>query len=188
MKKYSIFITTLLAITTVLPACKKKDPPKPEEQELITTMKLTITNGGTFTQTFIYKVENGFGSTTAGSLQIDTVKLAASKTYTVTTEMFNDKASPAENITGEILDERDEHLFLYSSNPGTGTGSITFSNGSKDVSGAPFNQVITFATGAPGSGTLTVNLMHEPTNKNGTTPASSGGETDAEAVYPVVIQ
>jgi len=188
MKKYNVIIVTLIVITLAFPACKKKDAPKPEEQELITTMKLTITDGGTFNQTFTYKVENGFGSTAAGSVQIDTVRLAAVTTYTVTAELFNDKASPAENVTAEILDEQDEHLFLYSSNPFAGAGSITFSNGSKDVNNAPFNQVITFTTGITGSGTLTVDLMHAPTNKNGNTPASSGGETDAEGIFPVIIQ
>ena len=81
-----------------------------------------------------------------------------------------------------------EHLFVFQSAPATGAGSISFSNGSKDADGAPFNQTIDFTTDAMGSGQLTVTLKHEPTNKSATDPASAGGETDAQAIFPVTIQ
>jgi hypothetical protein len=180
-----------LALSTAFAACDKKDDkelPVPAEQELITTMKLSVTDGGSFTQTFTYKVENGFGSTGQGSVQIDTIVLEPNKSYTVTTELFNEKENPAEDITEEVLEERDEHLLIYQSDPASGPGSISFSDGSKDHNGLPFNQTITFTTGAAGAGTLQVNLIHAPTDKNGATPDASGGETDAEAVYPVRIQ
>jgi len=189
MKKQTNKIAILfLAFTAAFSACKKKTTPTPVEQELITTVKLIVTNGAGFAQTFIYKVENGFGSTTAGTIQIDTIKLAPNTTYSVTTELYNEKESPAENITEEVLDEMDEHLFLYQSMPASGAGSITFSNGSKDGNNLPFNQTITFVTGNAGTGSLQVDLIHEPTNKSGITPDLSGGETDAQAIYPVRIQ
>jgi hypothetical protein len=189
MKIQSIYIAIFfLAVTIAFTACKKKPAPVPEEQELITTMKLLVSDTSGYSQTFIYRVENGFGTTTSGTVQIDTVKLEVGKTYTVTAELYNEKASPAENITEQVLDEQNAHLFVYQSEPVTGAGSITFSNGSKDHNSLPFNQVITFTAGNAGSGKLQVNLLHEPTDKNGATPAASGGETDAEAVYPVKIQ
>lgn len=189
MKKQAFQVTIIIsAITLAFAACKKKPTPVPDEQELITTMKLIVTDTAGNSQTFIYKIENGFGTTTAGITQIDTVRLAANATYTVATELYNEKASPVENTTEEILREQDEHLFLYQSTPATGAGSIAFSSGSKDENNLPFNQAITFRTEAAGSGMLQINLMHQPTNKNGATPAASGGETDAEAMYPVRIQ
>ena len=120
-------------------------------------------------------------------MQIDTVKLEANRTYTATAEYFNDKETPAENITEEIIEEKDEHLLIYQSNPASGPGSISFSEGSKDNNGLPFNQTIQFTTGAAGNGTLQVNLMHAPSDKSGTTPDASGGETDAETIFPVKI-
>lgn len=178
----------ILFLAVAFSACNKKTTPKPVEQELITTVKLLVTNGAGFVQTFIYKVENGIGSTTTGTIRIDTIKLAPSTTYSVTTELYNEKTTPAENITNEVLDEKNAHLFLYQSVSASGAGSITFSNGSKDGNNLPFNQTITFATGSAGDGSLQVNLIHEPTNKNGASPDLSGGETDAQAVYPVKIQ
>lgn len=188
MKKNTIiFLFALSAIAISIDACKEPEPAEPAEQELITTMKLIVTDGSS-SQTFTYKVENGLGSTTGGSTQIDTIKLAPNKTYSVTTELYNEKENPAENITLEVIEERNDHLLLYNSTPASGAGSISFTNGSKDKDGNPFNQTISFTTGDAGSGSLQVNLMHEPTNKAGTTPAASGGETDAEVIYPVRIQ
>ena len=38
------------------------------------------------------------------------------------------------------------------------------------------------------SGNVVVHLIHEPTNKNGTTRASFGGANDVEINFPVTIQ
>lgn len=178
----------ILFFAAAFSACNKKTTPKPVEQELITTVKLLVTDSSGFARTFIYKVENGIGSTTTGTIQIDTVTLVPNKTYYVTAELYNEKITPAENITEEVLDEKNAHLFLYQSVPASGAGSIIFSNGSKDGNNLPFNQTITFLSGNAGIGSLQVNLIHEPTNKNGVTPDLSGGETDAQAIYPVRIQ
>jgi len=189
MKQTTIYAALLfITLGVTMSACKKEDSPKPVEQELITTMRLLVTDSMGFNATFTYKVENGFGGTTQGTVRIDTVKLAPGKNYFVTTELYNEKVSPAENITTEVIAESNEHLFLYQSTPSMGAGSLTFFNGSVDSNGKPFCQTIALTTGAAGNGQLQVNLMHAPTDKNGTTPNASGGETDAEAIFPVRIQ
>lgn len=182
-----VSVFTALTVVTAISSCKKKEDPKPVEEELITTLKLHVADASG-SKTYIYKVENGFGGTTPGTTQIDTVRLTASQTYTVTAEVYNEKESPAENVTEEVLEEKDAHLFLFVSEPGSGAGSIAFSNGSKDGKNLPFNQVITFGAGAAGAGKLHVNLIHEPGDKTATTASGAGGETDVEAVFPVLIQ
>lgn len=189
MKQLTLAATIVtIALATMMSSCKTKDNAKPVEQELITTLKLDVTDGGSFSKTFTYKVENGFGGTTPGTVQIDTVKLGAGITYNVTATLYNEKTSPVTDVTTEVLSEQDVHLFLYQSTPASGAGSITCSDGSKDNNGLPFNQTINFTTGAAGSGNLQVNLMHEPTDKTGTTPATAGGETDVEVTFPVIIE
>lgn len=183
----NIVKTALLSATLALAfsACKKDDPPTPVEQELITTVRLNITGPNGFSQSFNYKVENGFGST-PGTIQIDTLKLTANTAYTVTTQVLNEKESPAEDVTLEVIEEKDKHLFTFVSSPATGAGSLTMSNGSVDNNNQPFNQTIMVQTGAAGSGKLTVTLMHfagvKPT---GTAPMAA--ETDAEAIFPVLL-
>lgn len=191
MKNTFVKFASLTALSAILfTACKKDkvETPAPVEQELITTIKLNVTGDGGFSKTFTYKVENGFGSTTQGNIIKDDIVLAPNKTYNVSVELLNEKVSPVENITEEVVGESDEHLFLFQSNPATGNGAISFSDGSKDANGSPFNQAIKFNTATAGDGALTLTLKHQPTNKAATTPDAAGGETDVEATFAVKLQ
>lgn len=191
MKNNIIKYATIAALATVsFTACKKDEvtTPAPVEQELITTLKLTVTNNEGFNKTFTYKVENGFGSTTHGTVTKDDVVLAPGKQYDVEVTLLNEKETPAEDLTEEVKNESNEHLFLFQSAPITGAGSISFSDGNKDDNGNPLNQKIKFTTATAGTGVLTVTLKHEPTNKAATNPDAAGGETDVEAVFTVKLQ
>lgn len=189
MKKQTFKILSVVTILTLaFAACKKDNAPVPDEQELITTVKLTVTSGSTFNKEFIYKVENGFTSGTPGIIQIDTVALPAGQTYNAALTVMNEKADPVEDITEEILEKDQEHLFLFLSEPSTGAGSLIVSDGSKDRDGKPFNQTFKISAAAAGTGKFTIYLMHDPVNKAGTTPALSGGETDAQVTFPVLLQ
>lgn len=179
----------ILSSATWLAACNKDkvNDPQPVEQELITTVRLNVTDSFGFNQLFSYKVTNGFGTGT-GTKTIDTVRLASGKTYDVSLSVLNEQKNPTEDVTLELIAERNEHLFLFGSNPATGGGAIEFKDGSKDGNNQPFNQTLRFTTGAAGVGKLTVTLKHAPTNKQAATPDAAGGETDAEAIFPVVLQ
>lgn len=177
------FATLILGAT----ACKKIDTPDVQEQELITKAKLTFTGAGG-SQTFRYHVQNGFGSGTPGTIAIDTIKLAPNTSYAVSVQILNESENPVEDITAEILAEQLEHLFLFSPTPATGAGALTFSNGLKDSEGNNFNLSGTMNSGAAGTGSLDMYLMHAPTDKNAATPSASGGETDVHATFPVRLQ
>lgn len=192
MKNIIKLATALLLTITVISSCKKDDDPivtnpAPVEQEIITTVRLVVTNGAGFNKTFNYKVDNGFNNATPATPVIDDVVLAPNTTYNVSVQVWNESESPAEDVTEEVKTENKEHLFVLESTPATGAGSIALSNGSKDDDGNPLNQTIDFTTGAAGNGTLTVTLKHEPTNKSATTAAAAGGETDAQAIFPVKL-
>ncbi len=190
MKK-SIFKMAAMALiaTAAFSSCKKGDDPVPVEQELITTIKLTLTNNANTSDmhTYTYKVENGFNSSTQGTIIADTLQLNANASYSTSLQVLNEKASPVENTTLEIIKEQTAHLFLFNSVPASGAGSVVFSNGNKDTNGKPFNLTGTLTAGAAGGGKLNLYLMHEPTNKNGTTPDEAGGETDVASTFPVHI-
>ncbi len=190
MKRIQQIAIAALTATTIFTACKKEELPTPQpvEQELITTVRLIVTNNSGFNKTFNYKVDNGFGSAAQGNVQVDDVVLAPGTDYDVEVQVWDESKNPAENITEEVIAESHHHLFIFQSNPATGAGSISFSNGSKDDENEPLNQKITFTTGAAGNSSLTVTLKHEPTNKNAATPDEAGGETDAQAIFPVKLQ
>ena len=186
MKPFFFSLAALVLLSTA--ACNRDDTPEPDEQELITTLRVIVRpQAGGAEQTFTYKVQNGFGSTSPGTVQIDTLRLSAGAVYNAQLEVLNESEAPAENITEEILAERDDHLFLLVSNPASGAGSIAVSGGNTDNQGRPLNQTVQLTAGAAGSGTLTVTLLHEPTDKAGSTPSAAGGETDLEAIFPARI-
>ena len=172
-------------------ACKKVKEdhvPHAHEQELITSVKIRLTNADGFDKTFTYKVENGFGSNTPGTISIDTLVLAPNKSYNAEVTVIGKHDDHEDDITSEVISESDEHLFVFESNPPSGAGALLMTEGNKDGSGNPFNQKVKLTTDATGNGTLTLTLKHEPANKAASTASAAGGSTDAEAVYPVRIQ
>lgn len=191
--KYTKQLMMIALVSTVLfTACKKEnntivEDPHVHEEELITTVRLIVTNSSGFNKTFNYKIDNGIGSANPGTPEIDKVMLSANTHYDVEVQVWNESEDPAEDITEEVKEESHHHLFLYQSDPATGAGSIDFHGGNMDDEGQPFNQTIGFHTGDAGHGNLTVTLKHEPTNKAATTPDAAGGETDAQVVFPVQI-
>lgn len=190
LSRYGTALLITAAVATFSSCSKDKvETPNPDEQELITTLRLDLTpaSGGA-TQQFVYKVENGMGSSTPGTIRIDTIKLAPVTTYNAVIVVLNEKAQPVQDVTGEVISEKDEHLFFLAGSPATGAGSVSTSGGSVDGAGKPFNQAFTLTSGAAGSGSFTITLIHEPTDKNATTAAAAGGETDAEGTFPVRIQ
>lgn len=189
MKKIQLLGFIFLSATLIFTACKKPEinNPQPVEQELITTVRLIVTNNSGFNKTFNYKVEHGFNGSKPSTLTIDSILLAPATEYDVEIQVLDEAATPAKNITEEVIAESHHHLFIIQSNPLTGAGSIEFHDGSKDNEGGAFNQKGHFKTGTAGNGTLTVTLKHEPTNKNAATPDEAGGETDAQATFPVKV-
>ncbi len=178
-----------ICLFTTLLACNKDkvNNPQPVEQELITTMMLHVTDSAGFDKSFVYKVENGFENGT-GNIFIDTLRLPANQSFDAEVLLSNDQALPPEDVTAEVLQENTEHLFLFQSTPNAGAGSIIADNGTVDDNGNPFNQKIKITTGALGNGILVITLKHLPTNKNAQTPDAAGGETDAQATFPVSLE
>jgi hypothetical protein len=110
--------------------------------------------------------------------------LSANTTYAGAIELLNETESPAENMTEEIEEEDDEHEFFFTS---TVTG-LTISKTDVDGDGNPLGLETSLASGAAGSGSITIVLKHEPTKPNDGTSASAGGSTDLEVTFNVTVQ
>jgi hypothetical protein len=188
MKRQSL--STIIGVLTLfICSCNKKkvESPAPVEQELITTLTLKVFDPGTGdTLSFRYFVPSGFSGGSMAS-SVDTIKLAGTASFAAAISLANEQATPVEDVTAEVIQEKNKHLFSYNSVPETGPGSIVTANGDLDDNQMPFNRQITLTTQAPGQGSLTIKLIHEPADKLGANPAAIGGETDAEAVFPVII-
>jgi len=190
MKKITIYIIVCLSFV-VISSCKKKDDPKPfnppniNEEELITTLKLILTEGGSGTvYTFVFKDVDGAGG---NAPTIDDIVLPSNKSFTGQIILLDESKSPADSISNEVAEEGGVHQFFYT----VANANLIHSYAASDIDayGVPIGLAPNFTTGATSTGSLTVVLKHQPglkpTSGNGD---SSKGETDIEVIFNVMVQ
>ena len=176
----------VIVMTLALSSCKKEDPIIPNEEELITTLKYTLTpNGGGAAVVLSFKDLDGDGG---NAPIIIGGTLVSNKTYTGVLVLLNEQETPAENITTEIKEEDKNHQFFFQTNI---TG-LTVAYSDQDADGNPLGLESTLTTTGAGNGTLTITLRHEP-NKSATGVANgditnAGGETDIEVTFDIIVQ
>ena len=169
-----------------LTSCSSEDPEIVNEEELITTLRVTLTpQGGGNVVTLQLQDLDGDGpnapiTTVSGPLQ-------ANKTYTGVTQVLNETESPAENITLEVEEEGDEHQFFYTFSNSIAT--VTYTD--QDKNGRPVGINFNLTTTSAGIGILTVVLRHEPNKTAAGVMAgnitNAGGETDVEATFNLTV-
>jgi len=148
------YLTLALLFSAV--ACKKDAVDVEEENEIITTVKLNFTSGGT-TQSFVFTDPDGDGGN--APTKFDNITLKANTSYTLSVELLDESKTPAENITEEVSKESDEHLFIFTPSPAS---LLTYTYGDKDARNFPIGLTGTVQTGAASSGKLKVQLRHQP--------------------------
>lgn len=187
MKTKFILLIALISSSILFTNCKK-DPVKPNEEELITTVIATwtpVTGGDPIV--FVWQDLDGDGG---NAPVITTAPLQAGITYDVSVRFLNESVSPIEEITDEIEAEDDHHQLFYKWNPeGLFSG---FSYQDFDHEGKPLGLKTRLTTGSAGNGKWTVILLHEP-NKSASgvaegNPDNAGGDTDVDVTFNVTIQ
>lgn len=186
MKK--ILLSIAMLGTLFIIGCKK-DPTPVLEQELITTLKITLTDtAAPYSQySFTFKDIDGDGGTPP---TIDTIKVPAGKTYHASLLLLDERSTPADTTSNEINELNKEHQFFYKSTPVdvfTNFTYLTFDDNGKPL-GTEFSLK---SKSSAASGVLRVTLRHQP-NKNGAGVANgditnADGETDIEVDFPVTL-
>lgn len=182
---------TLVAL--LISSCSNDDDDKTSpvnEEELITTITAIYTpQGGGSAITLQYKDLDGEGAN-APTVTVSGA-FAKNTTYNGTVTFKNELASPAQDITPEIIAEGAEHQIFYQKT-GTlppfvyGTAASNF-----DANGKVIGLQSVFTTTEAASGTLTITLRHLP-NKNAANVSAgditnAGGTTDAEVTFSVSV-
>ncbi len=179
MKKIQILAIALLAMS-----CNDDDtPPVINEQELITTVEVTLINAADTGNTVVLRSVDSDGD--GPNLPVNTITgvLRPNANYTGSTRFLNALENPVEDITLEVQEESDEHEVFYLTN----IAGVVFTKTDVDTNGNPLGLRFTVQTGPVGSGTVTVVLRHEPTKPNSNTLESAGGETDVEVSFDVSL-
>lgn len=187
MKNLKYILSLMVIVATTLSSCKKDDPEIPNEEEVITTLKYTLTpNGGGLIKILKFVDMDGDGGE-APVYTLDT--LEANTVYNGELELLNEQESPADTTTNEIREENQQHQFFFAT-----SGDLNLSVGYNDVDpdGNPVGLSNILTTGAASKGQFTVTLRHQP-DKFGSGVSdgditNAGGETDIEVVFNVVIK
>ncbi len=187
MKSNFLKLTLAVLLASSLFTSCDKNKEEANDEEVITTMKLTFVpvGGGS---SLIYEFNDLDGPGGAAPTQ-DEIILAPSKTYNVTLQLLNKTETPAEDITVEVREESDAHRFYYETSPGS---SITISGLDNDVNGVPLGIASTWTTGGAATGSIKITLRHYPAvppNKAaGDLANSSKSSTDIEVIFNTRVQ
>lgn len=179
--KLLVMLPLLMTAGLFIASCDRdKDNGPDNEQELITTIRLTFSpkGGGAAIVATARDLDGDGGNPPV----VEDVNLAANTDYNLSIAFLDESKSPVEDITKEVKEESDEHLVCL-----TGTGAMpTPTITDKDKNNRPLGLESTFRTGAAGNGTLKVTLKHKP-NKTAANPCTTG-ETDAEQTFRVIVK
>jgi hypothetical protein len=181
--KNSMLVSLFAFVLVGVLSCKKNTTADPNEEELITTVRVKLTDkSGGATTIFEFKDPDGEGG--AAPTKFDEILLTKGKVYDCTLEILNESVSPADNITTEIIAEANDHQFYYTATDGL----VAVSNLNNDSKGLPLGVTSTWtAANLTGSGTINITLKHKPGVK-AAGDAVSVGETDISLDFKLKIQ
>ena len=191
MKKrmFKPFMLALGALSLVVVSCKK-DEVKPTDThehndgELITTLELKFSGKGKVNKdtTFVVTFDDPDGDGGNSPIKFDQINLLKNSTYKVEVTLLDKSKTPADTISNEVLEEANDHLFFYSSNP---TGLVNVKIEDKDSNGKNLGLKSTWKTSKDSNkGKVKVKLMHQPGVKDGT---KATGDTDVEVDFQVNV-
>lgn len=184
--KSYILLFILLSFIILWSSCgSDNDPIIPNEEELITTLILSLQDQNGVTTNISFQDLDGDG----GEPPIITAPaLKANTSYIGTVQFLNELAVPVDNITEEVVEEAIDHQIFYV----VSGANITINYTDDDGQGNPLGITTSFITGPPDSGVLTIILRHQP-DKNAAgvvqgDPTNAGGETDIEVSFNIIIE
>jgi hypothetical protein len=185
MKNKNLMMVLLVGAAIFMNSCKKETI-DPNEGELITTVRLKLTN--TFSSSInplVYEFKDLDGEGGAAPVKFDDIVLQKNIPYICEVTVLNESVSPADDITKEIKAEANDHQFYFVP---SSSNLLTVSNYDTDAQGLPLGLSSFWVTGLnQGTGTLRLVLKHKPGTK-AANDLINKGETDIELNFKLIIQ
>jgi len=169
----NLLLLAAASATLFVAGCKKDDEGTEQEQITKVIVHLTGTGGSTFNEEFEAEDPDGDGVWNT----IPSLVIPVNTVFDVHIHVYDGD----EEIDDELIAEKEEHLFVYKV---TGA-NLTVSDRDTDSNGEPFGIDSKWTTTSASVGTVQIQLVHEPTDKNALDP---GGEVDFDVTLPVRIQ
>jgi hypothetical protein len=181
-KFYSLIAAVLIAVSSFLNSCKPDEHNHGDEHDAIVKIQLVFTDSATNTAagTFTWSDPDGIGGN--NPTQIDTIQLNASKVYNAALMVYTlHDGTHEQNITADILAEKNDHLFVFKNI----AGNLSVEATDKDDNNFPIGVESRWVTGAASIGSVNILLRHQPGVKDG---SETPGDTDVDVTFPVNIQ
>src|SRR5688572_9756486 len=164
LRLLNCFVSAAIPVVLVctFSGCDPDDPEPVNEEEVITTVQVTLIpeGGGTPVYLRFFDEDGEHGSvqpeiTVSGSLKASTV-------YAGLIDLQNETVVPPIDISEEVAEEADEHLFCFDA-----SGGITISYEDEDSNGLPLGLITSWQTGVAGDAQVTISLRHQAGTKTG---------------------
>lgn len=172
MMNKSIILAAALSVLFMV-SCKKETTEENAE-ELITTLKVTLTEQGSGAVS-VFQFKDPDGDAGNPPTVFDEITLKPNTEYRCIVEVLNESVSPAESLNTEISAEAIDHQFYFIPS----NVNITVSSLDTDANGLPLGLSSIWTTGAASTGKIQIILKHKPGSKANGDPLTKG-ETDIE--------
>lgn len=165
----------------LLQGCRIDDPEPVNEEEVITTVRVTIVHPIQEPPIVLEFLDpDGEQGSAVPAITVSGSLKAASQ-YTATITLLNETVEPAEDISEEVVEEGTDHLVCFDSSQ-----NIEILYNDEDENGLPLGLTTSWVTGAAGPGEVTIALRHQAGTKTGDCPGA--GESDVEVTFNVIIE
>ena len=186
MKKLIFLFVAIVGIYVSGCKCKGSDCPCDGdncESELITSVILTFKDS-TNTDSSVFAFRDPDADGPNAPTQHDTIRLAANKAYQVSIKLLNESVSPAQDLTEEVYEERNDHQFFYHFT----NLSLNFTYEDEDTHMPPIPVGIQsqWVTGTASTGSSQIILKHQPNGEK--TNNESAGDTDVNVIFQTIVQ
>ncbi|HLN94180.1 MAG TPA: hypothetical protein VK183_00995 [Flavobacterium sp.] len=182
------YLVGSFAFITILSSCSNDNSAPVNEEEVITTVTITLTPQGGGNAIILKSQDLDGDGPNAPTLTVSG-NLAAGAVYNGSIDLLNELETPAESITAEIEEEALDHQFFFTLTNNTGTVAYA---APFDSNSNPIGINFTVTAGTAGSGTFTAVLRHQPDKAaegvSSGNITNAGGETDVQVSFPIVVQ
>ncbi|HEY0271622.1 MAG TPA: hypothetical protein VGC22_00500 [Chitinophaga sp.] len=188
MKRLTSIPFLLLGAAVLLHACNKDEkavaPPVPGN-EFLTTVKVRAVNTQDPTDVQVASwTDETLIANPPDSINTPVLNLKANATYTAEVLFLDETKTPAGDVTEEIKERQNYHLVCFTTTSGLNL-TVKRTDLDTNVPALEVGLEDQFTTGAAGTGSLNVQLRHQPNAKNG---SCDPGSTDADVTYTVNIK
>lgn len=183
-KEIKLLLVVLLSSVLVV-SCKKdekkvEDPHSHDEEELITSFKITFKDSAGVLPEYTASFRDLDGPGGNAPIIFDSINLKANTSYYASIILLNETSTPIDTIANEVLKEAADHLICFESNLPKLNIKRTDSDGKYELGLKSF-----WKTSSPEKGNVIIRLKHQPGVKNGSCDL---GGTDIELNFNTEIK